>query len=122
MSVLRLPEKAGYLDWVSWSGYTYSWFGNHKWHFVLVTVAVADRLILTVTAFTHVNECIMRLSIIPENHLYSECYFSGSLYPPTGVSGFSVKEAFDAQFQIVLHSVHVGGELVSQAGYLDPPG
>ena len=53
-----------------------------------------------ITAVTPVNKCIMRLRI---THTLT-VIFLVSVYAPTGVSGFSVKEAFYAQLQMVVDS------------------
>ena len=68
-------------------------------------VAVADRLVPTVSEVTTVHRRIMRLRIYHTLGAISLV----SLYAPSGVTEFSVKEAFYAHLQIAVL-------LVSQAG------
>ena len=68
-------------------------------------MAVADRQVPMITEDTPVNERIMRLRI---THTLG-VIFLVSVYAPTGVSEFSVKEAFYAQLQMVVDSCPQGG-------------
>ena len=63
-------------------------------------MAVADRLLPMITEVTPVNMRIMTLRI---SHILGVISLV-SVYVPTGVSEFSVKEAFYAQLQTVVDS------------------
>ena len=67
-------------------------------------MSVAERLVPMITEVTSVNERIMRLRI---SHTLGVISLVSS-YAPTGVSEFSVKEAFYAPLQTVVHSCPKG--------------
>ena len=71
-------------------------------------MAVADRLVLMITEATPVSKRIMRLRITHTSGVISLV----SLYAPTGVSEFSVKEALYAQLQLVVDSCSEGDTLI----------
>ena len=71
-------------------------------------MAVADRLVTTITEVTPVIERIMRLTISHTLGIISLV----SLYAPTGVSQFSVKEAFYAKLEMVVDSCPGGDNLI----------
>ena len=76
-------------------------------------MAVPDRLVPMVTEVTPVNERVMRLSITHTLGVISLV----SVYAPTGVSEFSVEEAFDAQLQIMANSSSKGYTFIDQGGF-----
>ena len=104
LSEVRRPGSG----WVSGGGYTYYWSGRPQGHLEGVAVAVADRLVPMITEVTPVNERIMRLRISHTLGVISLV----SVYAPTGVSEFSVKEAFYAQLQMVVDSCPKGDTLI----------
>ena len=67
-------------------------------------MAVADRLVPMITEVTPVKERIMRLRITHTLGVISLV----SVYVPTGLSEFSVKEAFYAQLQLMVDSCPKG--------------
>ena len=73
-------------------------------------MAVGDRLVPMITEVTPVNERILRLRI-SHTPILGVIYLV-SVYAPTGVSEFSVKEAFYAQLQIVVDSCPKGDSLI----------
>ena len=80
--------------WSGWViGCTYNWFGCPQGHLEGVAVAVVDRQISMVTEVTPVKKCIIRLRIIHTLGVISLV----SVYAPTGISAFYVKETFYAQ-------------------------
>ena len=71
-------------------------------------MAVAYRLVPMITKVTPVNERITRLRITHTLGVISLV----SVYTPTGVSEFSVKEAFYAKLQMVVNSCLKGNTLI----------
>ena len=94
----RLGVSVVALSEVPKGGCTYYWSGRPQGHLDGVAVAVADRLVSMITAVTPVNERIMRLRISHTLGVISLV----SLYALTGVSEFSVKEAYYAPLQMVV--------------------